>query len=1488
MFPRWASHLAPTSEPRPPQRPNVNNRSSQRPAFSNRSSKPTNVSNNAARRQQAGPYNANHAQRGDNGPGLYSAVAIPPAWQQRRSALVLLTAIPNAVTAWDILSSLREYGNIVYVELDDVSKAPRKARVRFEPPPHSTVFHSAGHCKITFDKNAHTAWPEVEFPGHAEEATIRTPTGNSCPEFTTLDPFSLTFGIPTGPETVVAKRELRTTGFEHPVKFIIDFKRKKAIFYFPVRFSQVNQYYRADIKFGNINKIHRVDLSGDRSAVVISAHGPPLFWRKRGEKLKELSNQLVLGDHELWQRAVEINQKPLSPPGPISLDEDYQFIDLGRWTALWICLDRSSTDQWLGVEKRLKDWNIKTKVGAALELIPDKKPQLWKVLDPQTSMPILESRSRFTSELALLGSPTREPLPFDVRYQLEVCISHGILSEYNLNGGFIEKLVEFSKVKTLNVNRARLILEYAADKGNPVFNPMELFENASALQYLPATANLPSHCALIRKAIVTPTRIYYNTPTVETTNRVIRHYNKLQDNFIRVQFTDELAEGRITGCEGYRDDLVYSRAYRVLDKGIRMGSVHWEFLAFGNSQVRENGAFFFCKPEGNPEDVVTCNKIREWMGRFNHITVVAKYAARIGQCFSTTRPVPTLIAPRIVKTPDIERGGCCFTDGVGKISSILTKMVADDWKIWPSPSAVQFRMGGCKGVLVSWPEVKGTEVHIRKSQEKFLAEYNGLEVIRCSQFSCATLNRQTISILSCLGVRDQIFVDMMNKQVAKYNTAMTDSSEAADLLSRYVDENQMTKTIAGMVLNGFMKTREPFVDTLLQLWRSWSIKALKEKARLIVEKGAFVLGCVDETGSLRGHSKAIEGKRNLVKGQLPQIFLQVSDPDNEGHFKVITGLCAVGRNPSLHPGDIRVVEAVDIPALRHIKDVVVFPLKGDRDVPSMCSGGDLDGDDFFVLWDQQLLPLRSKWGHPPMDYTPLPPIQEKGGVKADNLKQFFVLYMKNNTLPLIAHAHLAMADTYGADHAKCLELANLHSMAVDYVKTGVSASWDKSMEPRKWPHFMEKNPRASYNSTTALGQLYDMVKKEVFDVNEGYKLPFDSRVLKRYHLSNDLLKKTRRIKCQYDIAMRRVMGQLEIGTEFEVWTTFVLSKPRTGSSYKLQEKVGQESYTLKKQFRDLCIQEAGGSREIETFRPFVAAMYQVTWEEVQIALYESRQPHIRPNGNVGLRRISARSMPLISFPWLFDSVLGDIAGDTPAQGTAASAARKRPPQLETFTHAANDTEAARPASHEIGGKREVGDADMLMNYIHTSDGLLIHRGEILHLFHHDGDGPDVDEPAEAESVEVEPVEVEPVEVESAQVELALIETAEVGSAPAEPSQAEEDEIDLIDLEPLGADDESAQTTSVKPGASSATGVALSPPASSDSDLLGSDGDANNFTDGGWAFQMVEGRDGMFVSGGEVDDLLGMYSEGEEEPEFEEEVVVMEPESAMERLITRFG
>ncbi len=60
----------------------------------------------------------------------------------------------------------------------------------------------------------------------------------------------------------------------------------------------------------------------------------------------------------------------------------------------------------------------------------------------------------------------------------------------------------------------------------------------------------------------------------------------------------------------------------------------------------------------------------------------------------------------------------------------------------------------------------------------------------------------------------------------------------------------------------------------------------------------------------------------------------------------------MSRNPVTHPGDIRMLNAVNIPELSHLFNVIVFSSKGERPQCNMMAGGDLDGDVYFVCWEQ--------------------------------------------------------------------------------------------------------------------------------------------------------------------------------------------------------------------------------------------------------------------------------------------------------------------------------------------------------------------------------------------------------------------------------------------------------------------------------------------------------------------------------------------------------
>lgn len=1218
----------------------------------------------------------------------------------------------NTYAIWQAFSL---EGNVSFVEIF-VNRNGLKdgnALVRFSPPPYK-AFWGGARGKYLMQGSQSRYYVEVELLSRGRRGgQVQSPVKRGV----WYDPVlrvvaaRLHFGIMIEPTSMMPLHVIESDS-SRLVKSIlleVDLLRHRMKASFHVEFfggiqrgpyDRVNRYM-LQIPFASLEKIQRMEIPGtDNFALVISLKSPPQFYRKREETQAGHTDEgLRWSEFDTWYRQTDVVYNPHGlRTKEVALHKDASVIDIGRWTTYLFEFAGSTIPraQYDTMKQALQDFNIEIETIDPLNKEVARPADLWSLIDP----PISQNAS------ADLQSLQHITLPFEVRYQLEVCISHELLNEYNITAPFINKLAVIS---SQDPAKARDILEWVDKEGQRIYDPMSLFQNEKAMSASFKT-EIPHYCAYSRKATITPSTIYFSSPTVETTNRVLRHYSRENQDgrFLRVQFTDEREEGRINACaEKSRNDELFTRVFRTLYNGIQVGDRHYQFLAFGNSQFRENGAYFFC-----PTDHLTCNDIRQWMGNFSSIKVVAKYAARLGQCFSTTRAINGLSKPDLVRIPDIEikdendKVKHTFTDGVGKISPFLAQMIAAELGVRSNvaPSAFQFRLGGAKGILVVWPDAKEREVHLRPSQQKFPAVYNGLEIIRCARFSTATLNRQTITILSSLGVTDDVFIRMLTEQLANYQSAMSNDELAITLLLRYIDENSMTINIATMIRNGFMAERDPFVLSLLHLWRSWSIKLLKEKAKIIVENGAFLLGCVDETNTLKGYKtpSVAPGEPNIEE-ELPEIFIQVPDKEDQNKYNVIEGICLVGRNPSLHPGDLRVVRAVDVKALYHLRDVVVFPQNGERDIPSMCSGGDLDGDDYFVIWDKDLLPR--EWNCTPMSYNAPTPKNLHRPVEITDLMKFFVRFMKNDSLPTIAHAHLALTDFLdnSVKDVKCLELAELHSKAVDYVKTGEPAQMPKRLIPPKWPHFMEKKHKpkeAQYHSTKILGQLYDKV--EMVNFVPQYAEPFDKRILRAYALDDALLKTVRQVKSQYDTAMKRLMAQQEIKTEFEIWSTFVLSRPRVGSDYKIQEEIGRMSEGLKEQFRTVCRERAGG-KTFDVLGPFVAGMYKVTKEEMDMALAECRQTRMVGGVEKPKRKMEPGQMPLMSFPWLFEKELGRIATG-----------------IEVFDDP-QDSGLAPLNLNDGKRKRQGGAAGSLdiEDFIQQEDGVIIHRGEELDLFRHD-------------------------------------------------------------------------------------------------------------------------------------------------------------------------
>lgn len=159
----------------------------------------------------------------------------------------------------------------------------------------------------------------------------------------------------------------------------------------------------------------------------------------------------------------------------------------------------------------------------------------------------------------------------------------------------------------------------------------------------------------------------------------------------------------------------------------------------------------------------------------------------------------------------------------------------------------------------------------------------------------------------------------------------------------------------------------------------------------------------------------------------------------------------------MHPADIRKMKCVsnlEIAArfqkrgedniLEKYVNCVIFPKKGEIPVTSQISGSDLDGDNFFICWDKELIPLHDE----PIYVIDAPVSAEDKGKKEvkkitqeemyNEMLDFFVEYLNYEKLGQIDNSHLVHADRspFYAKAKECMELAIAHGKAVDFPKSG--------------------------------------------------------------------------------------------------------------------------------------------------------------------------------------------------------------------------------------------------------------------------------------------------------------------------------------------------------------------------------------------------------------------------------------------------------------------
>ncbi|XP_034599533.2 probable RNA-dependent RNA polymerase SHL2 [Setaria viridis] len=747
--------------------------------------------------------------------------------------------------------------------------------------------------------------------------------------------------------------------------------------------------------------------------------------------------------------------------------------------------------------------------------------------------------------------------------------------------------------------------------------------------------------AEVRRLVITPTRAYCMPPQLERSNRVIRHYHQLADRFLRVTFMDEGMQRLNTSAMNFcaaqivkdmmpnsfqQKTTIYRRVQTILTNGFHMCGRNYSFLAFSSNQLRNRSAWFFAE-----DGTTTTASIREWMGQFPSKNV-AKHTARMGQCFTSTYPTVMIQPDEMEFLEDVNHNGYNFSDGIGKITPKLALEVAKKLPLMDKyvPSAFQIRFAGFKGVVAVWPgeNEEARWLSLRPSMKKFESAHSVFEVVSWTKLQPAFLNRQIITLLSTLGVPDTVFRQMQNTMLHNLDRILTDSDVAYEVVKTCCPEHGNT---AGLMLSaGFAPANEPHLRAmLLAIWSS-QMQGLLEKSRICVPKGRWLVGCLDEFGIL----------------EQGQCFIRASTPSFNKRFvrhssifssanknsEIIVGTVVMAKNPCLHPGDVRILEAVDVPELHHLVDCLVFPKKGERPHANEASGSDLDGDVFFVTWDQKLVPP-GKRSCTPMDYSPTEAKQLQREVLTHDIIDFYLENLVTDNLGRISNAHVVHADhsEYGAMDDNCIQLAELAATAVDSLKTGEIVTMPTYLRPTEYPDFMGKEDAISYKSTKILGELYRSIKAAYGSdfVSEGTctsdDLPYDSDL--EVSGASDFLEDAWICKCSYEAQLNSLLNQYGVRTEAELVTgeAWSLTGNNKQQQYVTKEMLSYAYFQLHLEFRSIfeSIDEISVEKKNLACETKASAWYQVTYH---------------PNW---IQR--SREMPLrLSFAWIAVDYLARI------------------------------------------------------------------------------------------------------------------------------------------------------------------------------------------------------------------------------------------------------
>ncbi|KAL1851117.1 hypothetical protein Plec18170_006441 [Paecilomyces lecythidis] len=436
-------------------------------------------------------------------------------------------------------------------------------------------------------------------------------------------------------------------------------------------------------------------------------------------------------------------------------------------------------------------------------------------------------------------------------------------------------------------------------------------------------------------------------------------------------------------------------------------------------------------------------------------------------------------------------GKTVMNDGCALMSRTLARMICDELGISGStPSCFQGRIAGAKGLWMVdrhnsslgaedelWIQISDSQLkikphprywqHLGSDREKLTFEVTNWS----KPLHSVDLNIQLLNILDNRGdVKDyvaKLVREGIEEAHQEFTTAMIKDSP---LLCR-----ALIQKIQPPAEDGLSRSKSRLVD-------SWWL-----------DNSESVIRFLEAGFTPRNFLPLRKRLRNCLKSALHRYFEElhirvplstyaycIADPygvlkEDEVHFgfssawndpsfedNMLDGIeVLVGRLPAHLPSDIQRRRAVWRQELRHFKDVIVFPTRGNTPLAHMLSGGDYDGDIPWICWDQNIV---SSFRNADMPEDPPGPeyfelVKHSAPMTQihsmdEFLERTFMFNLTTSNLGRCTVEHEKIVYEESLDSPRAQELATLLSHLVDSRKAGL---W---LSEETWKRYRSKiSPR---------------------------------------------------------------------------------------------------------------------------------------------------------------------------------------------------------------------------------------------------------------------------------------------------------------------------------------------------------------------------------------------------------------------------------------------